>query len=101
MKLTTALTRKLAEVLLSVALACSLLHAQDEVTFKAQSTLATVRFHVVQNDHYVTELKPEDVILLEDGAPRKFTVFENGLRFHLGQTGGSNSAFRYQRQCDG
>jgi VWFA-related protein len=61
-----------------VAIALSGL-AQDDAIFKAQSTLATIRFHAIQKDQYLIALKPEDIILLEDGAPRKFTVFENAM----------------------
>ena len=73
MKLTSELTRKLGEVILCLGIAGSLLQAQE-----AEATLATARFHVVQDGRYVPGVKPEDVILLEDGAPRKFTIFENG-----------------------
>jgi VWFA-related protein len=58
-------------------LAVCLLPAQQTPVFRSESSLALVRFHVVQKNRYNTGLKPEDVILLEDGAPRKFTVFEN------------------------
>ncbi|MBS1855371.1 MAG: VWA domain-containing protein [Acidobacteria bacterium] len=51
--------------------------AQQTPVFHATSQLATVRFHVVRNRQYVTSLKPSDVVLLEDGAPRSFTLFEN------------------------
>jgi VWFA-related protein len=53
-----------------------LLFAQDDAVFRSQSSLAALRFHVIQKDRYVVTLKPEDVTLLEDGAPRKFTVFD-------------------------
>jgi VWFA-related protein len=50
---------------------------QGDVVFRSDSTLALTHFHVLKNDLYVTDLKVEDVVLLEDGVPRKFTVFEN------------------------
>ena len=59
--------------------AACLLPAQQTPVFRTESSLALVRFHVVQKNRYNTDLKPEDVILLEDGAPRKFTVFENAM----------------------
>jgi VWFA-related protein len=59
--------------------AVCLLPAQETPVFRASSSLGLVRFHVVQKNHYNTDLKPEDVILLEDGAPRQFTVFENAM----------------------
>jgi VWFA-related protein len=59
----------------------TLLFGQDDAIFRSQSTLVTLRFHVVehvpQGNRYVTSLKKEDVLLFEDGASRPFTVFEN------------------------
>ncbi|MCX6615738.1 MAG: VWA domain-containing protein [Acidobacteria bacterium] len=46
--------------------------------FRAETTLALVRFHVVRKNAYVDDLKPADVVLLEDGSPRKLTLFEGG-----------------------
>ena len=56
-----------------------LLRAQDSPVFRAGTALIQVRFHVIGKDRYFTGLKPEDVVLLEDGVPRPFTVFENAL----------------------
>lgn len=56
----------------------SLLLGQQPPVFHADTSLALVRFQVVHDNSYVLNLKPEDVQLLEDGKPRKFTVFENG-----------------------
>jgi VWFA-related protein len=53
------------------------LPAQDDATFRAQSNFATLRFHVNQKGRAIVDLKPKDVVLIEDGAPRPFTVFEN------------------------
>ena len=53
--------------------------AQEAPTFRADSALALVRFHVVRNKEYVTNPKPEDLVLLEDGAARNFTIFENAM----------------------
>jgi VWFA-related protein len=52
--------------------------AQQAPVFRTETTLALVRFHVVRKHTYVDDLKPEDVILLEDGLPRKVKVFEGG-----------------------
>ena len=52
--------------------------AQQAPVFRTETSLALVRFHVVRKHSYVDDLKPEDVILLEDGSPRKVTVFEGG-----------------------
>jgi VWFA-related protein len=46
--------------------------------FRSDTSLALIRFHVVRKRGYVDDLKAEDVILLEDGAPRKLAVFEGG-----------------------
>jgi VWFA-related protein len=52
--------------------------AQDDVIFRSNTTLATVTFHVVKDKHYVDDLKPQDLVLLEDGTPRDITLFEGG-----------------------
>lgn len=53
--------------------------AQEELpVFRAETTLALVRFHVVRKNIYVETLKPEDIVLLEDGVPRKLALFEGG-----------------------
>jgi hypothetical protein len=62
-----------------------LLTAQDPAVFRTQSSLATVRFHVVQHNRYVTALTPGDVVLLEDGVPRPFTWFENAQTARIEQ----------------
>jgi VWFA-related protein len=54
------------------------LEAQDPV-FRTDTTLALVRFHVVRKRLYVTDLKQEDIVLLEDGKPRQITFLEGGL----------------------
>src|ERR1035438_10005787 len=51
---------------------------QEEPVFRASTTLATVSFHVVRDKHYVDDLKPQDLVLLEDGTPRNITFFEGG-----------------------
>ena len=47
------------------------------VSERRDSTIVLTHFHVLKNNFYVTNLRAEDVVLLEDGIPRKFTVFEN------------------------
>ncbi|MDZ4801575.1 MAG: hypothetical protein SGI92_25740 [Bryobacteraceae bacterium] len=55
--------------------------APDEIpVFRSQTSLALVHFHVVRKKQYVTNLKPEDIDLLEDGKPQKIGLFEGGLR---------------------
>ena len=64
-----------------IAFALPLL-AQEARTpvFQSESALALVPFQVKRKHRYADDLKAEDVILLEDGKPRKFTVFEGGGR---------------------
>jgi len=60
-------------------LAVAPLAAQETPVFHTGTTLALVRFHVVQKGRYVEGLKREDVVLLDNGAPRPFTVFESAV----------------------
>jgi VWFA-related protein len=66
--------RMLLRLLLLAALP---VYAQPpEATFRTETRLALVRFHAVQKNRYVDDLKAEDIQLLEDGAPQKIAVFE-------------------------
>jgi hypothetical protein len=47
------------------------------VTFHAQTGLVLLSFHATHGKNYVTDLKPADVVLLEDGKPRGFTIFDS------------------------
>src|SRR5580704_13902376 len=47
------------------------------VTFQAQTRLVLLSFHVTHGKEYLTDLKASDVVLLEDGKPREFTVFDS------------------------
>jgi VWFA-related protein len=60
-------------------LAVAPLAAQETPVFHSGTTLALVRFHVVQKGRYVEGLKPDDVVLLDNGEPRTFTVFESAV----------------------
>jgi VWFA-related protein len=52
------------------------------VTFRADTNLALVRFQVApKKGEFVTDLRPEEIVVKEDGAPRKIAVFEGG-RFY-------------------
>ncbi|SPE41347.1 exported hypothetical protein [Candidatus Sulfopaludibacter sp. SbA3] len=65
--------------LIAAALVAALpLAAQQTPVFRAGTALVLVPFHVARDNSYVANLKAEDVILLEDGAPRSFTFFEFG-----------------------
>lgn len=46
--------------------------------FRAETNLALVRFHVVRKGSYVDDLNPKDIVVLEDGKPRQFSLFEGG-----------------------
>jgi hypothetical protein len=45
-------------------------------SFRAETKLVTVPFQVRRGSRSVSDLKPSDVVLLEDGVPRSFTIFE-------------------------
>src|SRR5271154_4668074 len=47
------------------------------VTFHSQTHLVLLSFHVARGKNYVTDLKPADFVLLEDGKPRDFTIFDS------------------------
>ena len=53
--------------------------AQQEptVSFSAQTKLVLLSFHVRQGTQFVPDLKAEDLTLLEDGKPRRFTIFDS------------------------
>ena len=50
--------------------------AQEQPVFRAETSLALVRFHVVRNNRYVGDLKPADILLLENGATQRVALFE-------------------------
>ncbi len=52
--------------------------SQESTTpaFRAQTGLVLVPFHVGRDKYYVSDLKRSDVVLLEDGTPRDFSIFE-------------------------
>jgi hypothetical protein len=53
--------------------------AQQELvtpSFHAKTDLVTVPFQVRRGSRSASDLKPSDVVLLEDGVPRSFTIFE-------------------------
>ncbi len=63
---------RMAAALILVAGMCL---SQQAPSFYAQTNLVTVPFQVRRGSHSV-DLKPSDVVLLEDGVTRRFTVFE-------------------------
>jgi len=54
----------------------------SSATFRVATNLALVRFQVVPaKGQFVTDLRPEDIELREDGVPQKISLFEGG-RFY-------------------
>jgi hypothetical protein len=72
-KLNFALALSLATAL---ALAQQIAQDPSAPTFGSQSDLVIVPFHVTRGNLYVQDLKAADVLLLEDGHPRVFSIFE-------------------------
>jgi hypothetical protein len=74
--------RVLAQASRTIAAAAFLLGlslAQQEPvppSFHTQTNLVVVPFQIRRGSHSVSDLKPTDVVLLEDGVPRDFTIFE-------------------------
>lgn len=54
----------------------AIVSAQEAAQFTSQSQLVLVPFNVTHEKLFVTDLKVDDVVLLQDGKPRPFTVFE-------------------------
>jgi hypothetical protein len=50
--------------------------AQETAIFQAQTRLVMVPFHAGRGNAGVTNLKQSDIVLLEDGKPREFTIFD-------------------------
>ena len=71
------ISRTVVFVLLSCMLVCGQT-SQEPVgpAFHIHADLVTVPFQVQRGSHPIVDLKPEDLVLLEDGAPRAFTMFE-------------------------
>lgn len=63
-------------LLLASCLAGLCLAQQETASLRAQTDLVTVPFQVRRGSRSVADLKASDVVLLEDGAPRAFSVFE-------------------------
>ena len=64
--------------ILALVACAAMAAAQEQPVFRAETSLALVRFHVVRNNRYVDDLKPADVLLLENGAPQKVALLEGG-----------------------
>ncbi len=67
--------RRLGFILLVVALAA----AQDRPTFRIKVDMVVLSFTITDNKgKYVTDLKPSDFRILEDGIPQKLSTFSEG-----------------------
>ncbi|MDP2998506.1 MAG: VWA domain-containing protein [Bryobacterales bacterium] len=64
--------------ILAMAAFAAMAVAQEQPVFRAETSLALVRFHVVRNNRYVDDLKPADILPLENGAAQKVALFEGG-----------------------
>src|SRR6185437_11214129 len=53
----------------------SQIHPADP-TFRAQSEMVVVPFHVILGNQYIDDLNRADIVLLEDGKLRPFQIFE-------------------------
>jgi VWFA-related protein len=68
-----------ALALLPAALVCPAQQPPPDAavpTFQTESRLVLLPFRVIHSRNYVTTLTQSDVILLEDGKPRPFTIFD-------------------------
>src|SRR5215471_11898170 len=69
-------------LLLLALLATADARAQSTATFRVESKLALVRFQVSPTrGEFITDLRPEDVEIREDGVPQEIALFEGG-RFY-------------------
>jgi hypothetical protein len=62
--------------LVFMALAWTAPQGESGITFRTAAKLVLVPFEFVPGDGSTTPLNPADVMLLEDGAPRSFTILE-------------------------
>jgi hypothetical protein len=44
--------------------------------FSSETNLVLVPFHVVRGEYFAPDVRAEDVLLLDNGKPREFTIFE-------------------------
>ncbi len=65
-----------ASLLVGLSIAQGTPKESAQPTFRATTNLVTVPFQVRRGSRSVSDLKPSDVVLFEDGVPRGFTIFE-------------------------
>jgi hypothetical protein len=73
-------TRQRLLITLPLALAASLAQPPPDspaLTFQTQTRLVLLSFHAIQGKSYVPGLQASDVVLLEDGKPRNFSIFDS------------------------
>jgi VWFA-related protein len=66
-------------ILLGLATTAGLL-AQN-VTFRADSQLVLTGFHATRGEEFIRDLRPEEIVILEDGEPQPVATFEGGTLF--------------------
>jgi hypothetical protein len=78
MNATLAFARRIVLILLAAGMPLAPQVRPEPATpaFGSQVNLVMVPFQVSRSGHFVTDMKMDDVVLLEDGVPREFTVFE-------------------------
>lgn len=77
---------RIAPALLSTSLFAGAPAAQEpDVVIRAETRLLLLRCHVVRGGRYVTNLRPEDFDLQEDGAQRRIALFESAVSRAAGE----------------
>lgn len=73
---TTRRTLVAAVLLAGASLAQQPPEEPDRPAFRVQTSLVVVPFQFRRGSRSISELAPADLVLLEDGVPRSFTIFE-------------------------
>jgi len=70
--------RRVSTLILSTACWCLGQQAPPESspTYHSETELVLTTFNVIRGIYFAPDVKPDDVVLLEDGKPRDFTIFE-------------------------
>lgn len=77
------MTARLLRLWAAVIAVVAVVRAQDlqpAATFRTQTKLVLVPFHVQREGRYVENLTSGSVVLLEDGVPRTPSIFDGGVR---------------------
>jgi hypothetical protein len=65
-----------ARIMLGMMVGMLLAQESPSPPFRAETELVIAPFHVSRGNRFVSDLQPADVVLLEDGRQRDFSVFE-------------------------